>query len=82
MIQWIRYKHKIPAPEFKRPHELNVNEVAQRFQVSSHVVYYWIKRKIVTARQVRERGSYFIEISPEKENQLRQIIQNSTKIQK
>ena len=82
MIQWIRYKHKIPAPELKHPHELSVNEVAQRFQVSSHVVYYWIKRKIVSARQVREKGPYFIEIPPEKEEQLRQIVQNSTKIQK
>ena len=82
MIQWIRYKHKIPAPKFKHPHELSVNEVAQRFQVSSHVVYYWIKRKIVSARQVREKGPYFIEIPPEKEEQLRQIVQNSTKIQK
>ena len=82
MIQWIRYKHKIPAPELKHPHELSVNEVAQRFQVSSHVVYYWIKRKIVSARQVREKGPYFIKIPPEKEEQLRQIVQNSTKIQK
>ncbi len=82
MIQWIRYKHKIPAPESKHPHELSVNEVAQRFQVSSHVVYYWIKRKIVSARQVRKKGPYFIKIPPEKEEQLRQIVQNSTKIQK
>ena len=82
MIQWIRYKHKIPAPEFKCPNELSVKEVSQRFQVSSHVIYYWIEQKIVTARQIRKKGPYFIEITPEKEDQLRQIVQNSTKIQK
>jgi DNA invertase Pin-like site-specific DNA recombinase len=82
MIQWIRYKHKIPAPEFKRPHELSVNEVAQRFQVSLHVVYYWIEQKIVSARQLRKKGPYFIEIPPEEEEKLREIVQNSTKIQK
>ena len=82
MIQWIRYKHKIPAPELKHPHELSVKEVSQRFQVSLHVVYYWIERKMLNARQVREKGPYFIEMSPEKEEKLREIAQNSTKIQK
>ena len=82
MIQWIRYKHKIPAPELKHPHELSVKEVSQRLQVSLHVVYYWIERKMLNARQVRKKGPYFIEISSEKEEKLREIVQNSTKIQK
>ncbi|MGA2501721.1 MAG: helix-turn-helix domain-containing protein [Tepidisphaeraceae bacterium] len=51
MITWVRYKHRIPAPQFKRPEELTVAQVAEKFDVSSHVVYYWIERGGLPARR-------------------------------
>ncbi|MBN1105264.1 MAG: recombinase family protein, partial [Deltaproteobacteria bacterium] len=48
IIRWIRYKHRIQKPSFKDPKELTVTEIAKKFDVSRHVVYYWIERKIIT----------------------------------
>ena len=53
-VSWIRHKHKIPPAEKKKPDELSVKEVAKRFGVSHNVVYYWIKRKIITARRLNQ----------------------------
>ena len=78
MIQWIRFKYEIPVPEFKRSHELSVKEVSQRFQVSSHVVYYCIEKKILNARQLRKGGPYFIKILPEEEDKLKKMICRSS----
>ena len=44
MIQWIRFRYRIPPTVLKKPEELTVQQVAQRFGVSDHVVYYWIER--------------------------------------
>jgi hypothetical protein len=41
-VRNIRWAYRIPSPRLKRPQELTVHEVAQKFKVSSHVVYYWI----------------------------------------
>ena len=49
MIQWIKYKHRIAGPNLKRPEELTVKQVAKKFDVSTQVVYYWIKRKLLKA---------------------------------
>ena len=56
MIRWIRYKHRIPAPVFHRPGERSVRQVADELGVSRSVVYYWIDRGVLTARQ-RNQGS-------------------------
>ena len=48
MIAWIRYKHRIPAPELKRPEELTVAQVAEKFDVSPGVVYYWVERGVAS----------------------------------
>ena len=42
MVRWIRYKHRIPAPDFQRPGERSVRQVADELGVSRNVVYYWI----------------------------------------
>jgi DNA invertase Pin-like site-specific DNA recombinase/uncharacterized small protein (DUF1192 family) len=60
MIQWVRFKHRIPAPVLKRAEELTVDEVMQRFGVSRHVVYYWIERQQVSARQLKPGMPYWI----------------------
>ena len=82
MVAWIRYKHRIPAPELKRPEELTVAEVAERFDVSPGVVYYWIGRGVVPARR-RNRGSaLWITLDPDTEQRLAQWADQSSRIQK
>jgi hypothetical protein len=82
MIAWIRYKHRIPASELKRPDELTVAQVAEKFDVSPNVVYYWIERQVVPARR-RNRGSAFrITLTPATERRLRRWTAESTRIQK
>jgi len=82
MIAWIRYKHRIPAPELKRPEELTVAQVAEKFDISPGVVYYWIERGVASARR-RNRGSaLWITLDLETERRLRQWAEQSTRIQK
>ena len=82
MIAWIRYKHRIPSPELKRPEERTVAQVAEKFDVSPGVVYYWIERGVLPARR-RNRGSaLWITLDPETERRLRQWAEESTRIQK
>jgi DNA invertase Pin-like site-specific DNA recombinase len=80
MIAWIRYKHGVPAPNRRRPEELTVQQVAKRFSVSHHVVYYWIDRGIIQARQERRNQPYWITLTQEQEIRLDRWAQNSKRI--
>ncbi len=81
MIKWIRYKYGILAPVLKRPDELTVKQVMDKFAVSRHVVYYWIERKIIIARRLNHGSPYWITIDTQKEEELYQWVKKSTKIQ-
>ena len=37
-IKWIRYKYEIPSYNLRKPGELSINEIAQKFDVSHYVV--------------------------------------------
>lgn len=80
MVSWIRYKHRIPAPTLKKPEELTVDDVMARFHVSRHVVYYWIERGIINARQQKDGSPYWIAIGSEKEKELQVWVDNSKRI--
>ena len=80
MVSWIRFKHKIPCADLKCPNELTVDEVMARFGVSRHVVYYWIERRIVEARQLKRGLPYWITITEEKEQELAHWVSKSTRI--
>ena len=80
MIRWIRYRHKIPAAVLKHPQEQTVQQIAQRFGVSIHVVYYWIERGLVETRRFNEGSPYWITISAEKEQDLLEWIRRSSRI--
>ena len=67
MIAWIRYKHRIPAPKLKRPEELTVTQVAEKFDVSPSVVYYWIGREVLPARRRNGGSALWITLDPETE---------------
>jgi len=83
MIKWIRHKHKIPIPQLKESDELTVKEVGKKFDVSNHVVRYWIDQGVVEARNVRKgRGVVFIKMNPQKEKELNLWVSNSSQIQK
>ena len=80
MIQWIKYKHRIAGPNLKRPEELTVKQVAKKFDVSTQVVYYWIRRKILNARKLNQGSPYWIIIDSKKEQELVDRIRKSTRI--
>ena len=54
--------------------------IARKFNVSQGVVYYWIDRGIIVARQDKPNQPYWITLAPEQENELNQWVQNSTRI--
>jgi hypothetical protein len=80
MIAWIRYKHAIPAPDPQRPGEFTVAQIADRFGVSHHVVYYWLDRSVLAARQEQPNQPYWISITPEQECELIRWVQKSKRI--
>ena len=81
MIKWPRYRYGIPSVSLKRPEELTVQQLAQRFGVSIHVVHYWIKRSVVEARQLDGRGPWWITLSAAKDAELREWVRNSGHLQ-
>ena len=79
MISWVRFKHKIPGPP--RPiGSLSVAEVAQRYGVSRHVVYYWIETGTIDAKRRKPGTPYAITITDETDRELRKRVANSTRI--
>ena len=81
MIKWIRYRYEVPSISLKRPEELTVQQVAKRFGVSIYVVYYWIQRNVVEARQLDGRGPWWITLTDAKDAQLRDWVRNSGHLQ-
>ncbi len=81
MVRWVRHKHRIPAPEYRRPEELSVAQVIEEYGVSRHVVYYWIDRAVIEARRRNNGSPYWITIDTEKKEELRTRVAASTRIQ-
>jgi DNA invertase Pin-like site-specific DNA recombinase len=77
MVKWIRYRYEIPSTSLKRPHELTVQQLADRLAVSTHVVYYWIERHVVQARKLDGRGPWWITLNLTNEQQLRDWVRRS-----
>src|SRR6267378_3249426 len=81
MIEWIRYRYQIPKATLIRPEELTVQQVAERFGVSPHVVYYWIDRGVIQARRLNAGAPYWITLNETDEQKLRDWVRNSSRIQ-
>ena len=81
MLKWLRHKYKIPAYPQRQPGELTVKQVAEKFDISTNVVYYWISRGIITPRRVDGNSPYWIRINPDQERELLTRVKNSTRIQ-
>jgi len=80
MVQWMRYRYNIPTPSLKRTDELTVREVADRLAVSPGVVYYWIERGHLPARQLESGFPYWITLTVEKEAELQAWVTHSHRI--
>ncbi|WP_410513121.1 hypothetical protein PaeBR_01210 [Paenibacillus sp. BR2-3] len=75
-IKWIRYSNKIPA--FSLPRQgFTVKEVAQRLEVSTHVVYYWLEHGMLQGQKIGPGLPWDIPLDEQIEIALRQRIQNS-----
>jgi len=79
MINWIRFKHRIPAPS-RPPGTLTVNQVRERYGVSMNVVYYWIERGHISAQQRKPGVRYAITITDEADRILREWVATSSRI--
>ena len=80
IIQWVRWRYQIPPATLKRPEELTVQQVAQHFGISNHVVYYWIQHGLIQARQLNRGEPYWITLNATDEQKLRDWVRNSGKI--
>jgi DNA invertase Pin-like site-specific DNA recombinase len=79
MISWIRFKHKVPSPS-PDTDEFTVAQIATKFGVSHHVVYYWLEHNLVDARRIGEKGPYFIKIDDLTERKLQSYVVDSPKL--
>ena len=80
MIQWVRYRYRIPGPQLKQTEEVTVDELMAQFGVSRHVVYYWIERGLVEARQIQRGSPYWIRLNATTEQTLSEWVKNSSRI--
>jgi DNA invertase Pin-like site-specific DNA recombinase len=81
MIQWVRFRHQVPAYRPMRPEEITVRELARRLGVSIHFVHYWIQRDIIQARQIVDHGPWWITLTEQEETQLHERVQSSGHLQ-
>lgn len=81
IIQWIRYRYRIPPADLKRPEELTVQQVAKRFGTSDQVVYYWIEHTVIHSRRINPGMPHWITLSDTDEQKLREWVRNSRRIQ-
>jgi len=81
IIQWIRCRYRIPPAELKRPEELTVRQVAERFGTSDQVVYYWIDHGVIRSRRIHSGMPHWITLSDQDEQRLREWVRNSRRIQ-
>ena len=77
MISWVRFKHRIAGPA-PHPDEFTVDQVMKKFGVSRHVVYYWIEREIIEARQLSRGKPYWITLNDAKTQELIDWVKHSS----
>jgi len=82
MVGWIRGEHRIPGPVLHRTGELTVQQLGQKFSVSQHVVYYWLRKGLVQARRFKPKNQMWIALTPQKEQELQTWVTNSRRIVK
>lgn len=81
IVQWIRCRYRIPPAELKRPEELTVRQVAERFGTSDQVVYYWIDHSVIRSRRITPGMPHWITLSDQDEQRLGEWVRRSRRIQ-
>lgn len=80
MIKWVRYKHAIAAPLRDDDGTLTVDQLAEQFGVSRHVVYYWIERGLVVAHHHKRGTPYRISLQDDQTRRLNAWVADSSRI--
>jgi hypothetical protein len=80
IIQWIRFRYRIPPPALQKPEELTVPQVAKHFGVSEGVVYYWIQHALLKTRKLHAGSPYWITLNETDEQKFRDWVRNSSRI--
>ena len=81
IVQWIRSRYRILPAELKRPEELTVRQVGERFGTSDQVVYYWIDHSVIQSRRINLGMPHWITLSDQDEQRLREWVCKSRRIQ-
>ena len=79
-VRGIRHSYGIAVAWSRRPGELSVSEVGERFGVTRDVAYNWIKRGLLQARRTAPGARCWITIDAEKETQLTELLRKPTRI--
>ena len=58
-----------------------IREIAEKLEVSSNVIYYWLKQGCLKARRLKNGLPYWITLDRKDEEKLRQRVLNSYKLQ-
>jgi hypothetical protein len=82
MIAWVRHKHDIPAPAPQPPAGLTVRQLARKFAVSVHVIYYWLGKGLIAGQRLRPEGPMWIALTEQQDHDLRAWVINSKRIAK
>ncbi len=80
IIQWIRFRYRIPHSALQKPEELTVHQVARHFGVSENVVYYWIEHALLQTRKLNAGSPYWITLNETDEQKLRDWVRKSSRI--
>ncbi len=79
-IKWIRHKHNIPRADDRKAGEFTVTEAAERLGVRPGVIYYWIRKGLITGHRQNAGSPWFLAITPEIEQELAKRIAQSTRM--
>ena len=77
MVKWIRNRYDIASICLTRQDEIGVSELTDSLGVRSQVINYWIRCGLIEARKIDERGPWWITISEQEEQQLRDRVRTS-----
>jgi hypothetical protein len=77
MIRWIRFKHSICQ---RTTDKMTVKNLAEKFGISTNVVYYWLKQGLIVGQRKNSGSPYLFTLDAQRENSLRERVQRSTKM--
>ena len=80
MIKAIRIRYDVPADCLMLPGELTVRQLSDRLVVSIYVVHRWIKIGVVQARKLDGHGPWWVTITDQQEQQLRERARTTTQL--